>query len=170
MNSNSTVVEEIKVTYKPTTIQNIQIKSSRDAFSVLFNHYDPDTISLQESFTTIYLNQQNMIKGIHTLSMGGITSTVVDIRLVLSIALKSASTGIVIAHNHPSGALKPSQQDLALTEKIRAACKMLDIKLLDHLIISPQHEYYSMADSGDLCEMTGSSSLNETEPGTWFSE
>jgi len=157
MNTSSSVVEEIKVIYQPTSIPNIAIKTSRDAYSVFIKQYDLNTISLQESFFIIYLNQQNMVKGIHRLSVGGISSVLVDIRLILSIALKSASTGIILSHNHPSGNLKPSQQDMNITEKIRSCCKLLDIKLFDHLIISPYDTYYSMADSGDLFDF----SLNE---------
>lgn len=160
MNIPSSVVEEIKVSYQPTSIPNISIKTSRDAYSVFIKQYDMNTIALQESFFIIYLNQQNMVKGIHRLSVGGISSVLVDIRLILSIALKSASTGIILSHNHPSGSLKPSQQDMNITEKIKSSCKLLDIKLFDHLIISPYDTYYSMADGGDLFDISSNKSDN----------
>jgi DNA repair protein RadC len=89
------------------------------------------------------------------LFVGGIASTIVDIRLIFSIALKSASTSIVISHNHPSGTLKPSQQDLALTKRLREGCQIFEIKLVDHLILSPYGNFYSMADEGDLYSMAG---------------
>lgn len=129
---------------------NKPIRSSQDSYEIIKKYFDEDTLSLYETFIIMYLNQNNMVIGVHVHSKGGITSTVVDIRLVLAIALTSACTGIILAHNHPSGALKPSQPDLTLTEKIKAGCKILDIKLLDHLIISPNQTYFSMADSGDL--------------------
>lgn len=150
MNALSSVVSEIKVSYQPTKIDNKKIKTSLDAYEILKQYFDEDTLALQETFIIMFLNQSNMPIGVYTVSNGGITSTIVDIRLILAMALKCVCTGLVLAHNHPSGGLKPSQLDLTLTEKIRAGCKLLDIKLFDHLIISPYNSYYSMADSGDL--------------------
>ena len=144
------IVEEIKLSYLPTNIQQTPIQSSKVAHSVLSEYFDKDTIALHETFVVMYLNHQNCIKGIHKHSMGGINSTVVDIRLVLSVALKSASSGLILAHNHPSGSLKPSKNDLDLTEKLSAACKIMDIRLHDHLILSPDGHYYSMADAHDI--------------------
>jgi len=150
MNALSSVVSEIKVSYQPTKIDNKKIKTSLDAYEIMKQYFDEDTLALQETFIIMFLNQSNMPIGVYTISKGGITSTIVDIRLILAVALKCACTGLVLAHNHPSGGLKPSSPDLKLTEKIRAGCKLLDIKLFDHLIISPYNSYYSMADSGDL--------------------
>lgn len=82
-------------------------------------------------------------------SSGGITGTIVDPRLILSVALKIAATSIVISHNHPSGFIKPSQADIQLTEKIKNAGELLDIQLVDHLILT-QEEYYSFADDGKI--------------------
>jgi DNA repair protein RadC len=97
----------------------------------------------------MYLNRANRVLGIFPTSVGGITGTVADPQLILSVALKTASTGIILEHNHPSGALKPSQSDIDLTIKIKEGGKLLDIKLLDHLILSPnEKEYYSFADEG----------------------
>lgn len=88
--------------------------------------------------------------GVYPLSTGGITGTMVDIRLILSVALKEAATGIILAHNHPSGNLQPSSADRDLTAKIKDACKYFDISLLDHLIIAPDRKYYSFADEGGI--------------------
>jgi len=84
------------------------------------------------------------------MSSGGITAVIADVRLILAVALKTASSAIIVSHNHPSGSLKPSQQDLDLTLKIKEAGAYMDIKLLDHLIITPNDEYLSMADEGIL--------------------
>ena len=154
MDISSSVVEEISISYKPTRIGNKPIVTSLDAYEILRLYYDPNTVALQESFVVIFLNNQNFVKGIHRLFVGGIASTIVDIRLIFSIALKSASSSIVISHNHPSGVLKPSQQDLALTKRIREGCQMFEIKLFDHLILSPYGNYYSMADEGNLFGMS----------------
>lgn len=80
---------------------------------------------------------------------GGISSTVVDVKLIIAEALKVLASGIILVHNHPSGEVKPSSADYALTEKIKKACVLLDISLLDHLIIT-RNNYYSFADEGDL--------------------
>lgn len=152
----SSVVEEIQVVYRPTKIGNKPVATSMDAYEILRYYFDPNTIALQESFVVIFLNNQNFVKGIHRLFVGGIASTIVDIRLIFSIALKSAATSILVSHNHPSGALKPSKQDLALTQRLREGCKMFEIKLMDHLILSPYGNFYSMADEGDLYSMAGS--------------
>ncbi len=83
------------------------------------------------------------------MSSGGITGTIVDLRMIFSAALKANATNIMIAHNHPSGNTKPSQADKHMTAKIRQAGELLDIKLLDHLIITSE-SYYSFADDGVL--------------------
>lgn len=97
----------------------------------------------------MHLNRANKVLGIHKLSTGGLTSTIADIRILLSVALKTMATAIIISHNHPSGVLKPSQADILLTEKIREAAKLLDIELLDHLIVSTDG-YYSFAQEGKI--------------------
>lgn len=95
------------------------------------------------------LNRANKLKGYYHLSTGGQTGTVIDHRRILRQALYDEATGIILAHNHPSGTLKPSEQDIHITQKLKEACKILDINLLDHLIVS-QTSYYSFADEGIL--------------------
>jgi len=98
-----------------------------------------------EEFWILYLNNANAVIKIKQLSKGGITGTVVDIRLILKQALEWGAVGLIVAHNHPSGQLKPSRSDLALTQKLIKATSVLDIKLLDHLIIT-ESSYFSFAD------------------------
>ncbi len=98
----------------------------------------------------MYLNRSNRVIGVYHMSTGGITGTVVDIRLLLSVALKTAATGIILAHNHPSGNLKPSEADKELTNKIKKASEYMDIKLLDHLIIAQEGKYFSFNEDGLL--------------------
>ena len=143
-------VNEIKVSYqeKLLTLQSEKIKSSQDASMLLFEHWDKNTIGLYESFKILLLNNSNKVKGIYELSSGGITGTVVDIRLLFAVVLKSISVGIILAHNHPSGNLKPSELDKTLTHKIKNASEYLDIKLLDHLILTPDGSYFSFSDNG----------------------
>jgi len=141
-------VNEIKVSYqeKLATLQSEKISSSQDAAKLIFDHWDKKTIGLHESFKILLLNNSNKVKGIYELSSGGITGTMVDIRLLFAVVLKSISVGIILVHNHPSGNLKPSESDKRLTEKIKKASEYLDVKLLDHLILTPSGDYFSFSD------------------------
>ena len=126
--------------------EKIQISSSSDLFKVLH----PYLGDLQtEQFWAIFLNQNNRILGKVQLSSGGINQSVVDVRILFKNALEHFATGIVVAHNHPSGNLKPSQEDLKITKQITEAGKLLNIQLLDHIIIS-QNSYFSFADESLL--------------------
>ena len=102
-----------------------------------------------EEFWVVYLNNSNKVLQTSQLSKGGITGTVVDIRLAFKNALQIGAVAVILAHNHPSGTLKPSQADIKLTNKIKIAGESLDIKVLDHLIVT-EHSYYSFADEGRI--------------------
>lgn len=102
-----------------------------------------------EVFVVVYLNQSNKVLHHEIISEGGITGTVADPRIILKNALSQNATSIVLSHNHPSGNLKPSRQDELLTEKIKQAAQFLDIKVLDHIIVS-EEGYFSFADEGLL--------------------
>lgn len=145
-------VNEIQISYKEKRAisKSNSIKSSKDAASILFRQWDTNTIGLQESFKVLLLNNSNKVKGIYQLSTGGITGTLVDIRILFAVILKSLSVGIILAHNHPSGKLKASNADIQLTDKIKKAALYFDVKVLDHLIIIPNGEFYSFADNGQL--------------------
>lgn len=141
------MLTELKLSYHPKKIVGPKITSSSDAYRLLLPLYDPGTIELQEMFMILFLNRANQAIGWYKLSVGGITGTVADPRLILGVALKTASCSIVISHNHPSGNLTPSLADKQLTEKIAAACKFMDICLLDHIIVTPT-SFLSFADEG----------------------
>jgi DNA repair protein RadC len=102
-----------------------------------------------EVFAVVYLNKANKINHYEMISKGGMTSTVVDPRIIFKKAFEVAATSIVLCHNHPSGNLKPSRQDEELTHKIKEAAKYLDIQVIDHLIVSDEG-YFSFADEGIL--------------------
>ena len=102
-----------------------------------------------EEFWIIYLNNSNKVIQKNQLSKGGISGTLVDVRLALKTALEVGATGIILAHNHPSGTLKPSNSDKQLTTKLKTAAQSLDIKILDHLIIT-EKAYFSFADESLL--------------------
>ena len=141
---------EVKLSYSPklTGAERPQIRSSRDAADILFSHW-PDDLELRESFYVLLLNRANRVNGIYQVSSGGIAGTLVDAKLVFIAALKSLSSGVILAHNHPSGSLRPSEADLNLTRKLKEAGELLDILVLDHLILT-RHGYYSFADEGLL--------------------
>jgi DNA repair protein RadC len=142
-------VAEITLCYKPAISNKPIVTTSLDAYNVIYSFFDADNIALQEQIVVLYLNRANRVIGIYKLSTGGITGTVVDIRLILSVALKSAATGLIIAHNHPSSSLKPSRQDEDISSKLTAAGNLMDIKLFDHLIVCPEEgKYLSFADEG----------------------
>ncbi|MCF6168808.1 JAB domain-containing protein [Lutibacter sp.] len=143
-------VNEIKISYKEKIriSKSIAIKSSTDAGKLLFEHWDKNTIGLQEAFIVLLLNNSNKVKGIYHLSTGGLTGTLVDIRILFAVILKSLSIGIILAHNHPSGKLQPSEADKQLTQKIKKAAVLFDVKVLDHLILIPNGEFYSFSDNG----------------------
>ena len=128
------------------TVKVTRIKGSQDAFELLY----PMIGELQhEEFWIVYLNNSNKVIHKSQLSKGGITGTLVDVRLVLKQALELGAVGIILAHNHPSGTLRPSMSDKQITEKLKKATEALDIKILDHLILA-QHDYLSFADQGIL--------------------
>ena len=126
--------------------EKVQIRESSDLFKVL-HPYLSDLHT--EEFWAVYLNQNNRIVGKSKLSSGGINQSVVDIRILFKAAIDHFATAIVIAHNHPSGNLKPSQEDRNITKQIADAGKILSIQLLDHIIVS-QNSYFSFADEGLL--------------------
>lgn len=123
-----------------------KIAGSKDAFELLY----PLMGELEhEEFWIVYLNNSNKVIHKSQLSKGGITGTLVDVRLVLKQALELGAVGIILAHNHPSGGLRPSAADKRITKKLKDASEALDIRVLDHLIVT-QHDYLSFADNGLL--------------------
>lgn len=119
-----------------------KISSSRSVFDIM----QPILGELpHEEFWILYLNNSNKVIQKNQLSKGGITGTLVDVRLVLKNALEVGATALILCHNHPSGTLKPSEADKAVTAKLKSAAKSLDIKVLDHLIIT-EKAYFSFAD------------------------
>ena len=143
-------VNEIQISYreKLSTLKSLSITNSKDVGALLFKNWDPDTIGLHETFKILLLNRSNKVKGIYPLSHGGITGTLVDMRILFAIVLKTLSVGIILAHNHPSGQLKASEPDKQLTKKIQQAALLFDVTVLDHIILAPDGRYYSFADNG----------------------
>ena len=126
------------------SIERVPIKSSNDVANFL-------TIKLKdlpyEVFAVLLLNRANKIIDFEIISRGGITGTIADPRLILKLAIENNATGLILCHNHPSGNLQPSKADKDITEKIIKAAAFLDIKILDHLIVSDEG-YFSFLDEG----------------------
>lgn len=130
-----------------SALEKPKISTSRDIFNLLNSYFLDKPI---EEFYVVFLNQGHRVLGIELISKGGMTSTVVDIRIIFKRALEVAGTArLVLAHNHPSGNLSPSEADRVLTQRIKDAGKLLDINVLDHVILA-ENGYYSFADEGIL--------------------
>ena len=123
-----------------------QVRSSNDIFENIHPHLSD---LAHEEFWVIYLNKANRIISKEKVSSGGVAGTVVDVKIILRLALQKLASGIILAHNHPSGNLQPSEADISVTKKLRDAAKLMEIAVLDHLIIGDR-DYYSFADNGIL--------------------
>ena len=104
-------------------------------------------LSSETSYSYLFLNRANKALGVSLISKGGMAETVMDVKIILQTALKVHASGIILSHNHPSGNLRPSEPDKQITSKIKEACKVLDLHLLDHIILT-EESYYSFADEG----------------------
>jgi DNA repair protein RadC len=144
-------VAEIQLIYKSNVkpSERLKISTSKDAQGALMKSWDGTKLELVEQFKVMLVNRANKVLGIFELSTGGVTGTVADPKLIFAAAIKGAACGIIMAHNHPSGNLAPSQADIDLTRKIKEGGRLLEIQLLDHIILTSEG-YYSFADEGLL--------------------
>jgi DNA repair protein RadC len=138
---HSEFVAEIQLKYIPKDIKRRDlgsIRKSAEAYDFLYPLYDQDTIGLTEVFIVVFLNRASRVIGYNIHSIGGITGTVVDIKLIVATALKCACSSILISHNHPSGNLEPSKNDKLQTNQLIKALEVFNLELLDHIIVSPE--------------------------------
>lgn len=144
---NSSAVNEIQLSYKrPLSTENmLQVCKAESAYQVFFSQWDENRIDLVEDFKMLLLNRANRLIGIYHVSSGTTAGTLVDTKLVFVAALKANASGIILAHNHPSGNLRPSNEDRSLTKRLTNAGELLDIKVLDHIIVANEG-YYSFAE------------------------
>jgi DNA repair protein RadC len=140
---------EIQVYYSTQNTQKEKINSVQTAYEFLLSSWNLGTLELQEEFKVILLNRANEALGIYSLSKGGISGTVVDVRLLFAVALKCNASGVIICHNHPSGNTSPSEADITLTKKIKKCSELFEITLIDHLIIT-KDAFYSFSTEGLL--------------------
>jgi len=144
------VTPELSIKFKRNPdVMSVKITTSNDCANFLRNIFNADTIEWSEEFIVVFLNQANQTIGYAKLSVGGLTSVVVDVRSVMTYAINSRCTALILAHNHPSGNLIPSQADKLICEKVKQACKIFDITVLDNLILT-KDSHYSFCDNGIL--------------------
>lgn len=142
---------EVRLTYKTKVkpSDRIQINKSIDAYHIFIDRWNKDTLEHIEEFKILLINRSNKVLGMASISSGGTTGTVTDVKLILQYALKTNAKGIILCHNHPSGNLNPSESDLKTTKKIKESAIIMDMEVLDHIIIIPNEiNYYSFADEG----------------------
>lgn len=143
---------EISLSYqnKVATKDRPKITSSQSAYELLHRAWDKDKIELQEQFFILLLNNSNHVLGRVHLSSGGTTGTFIDLKYIVVAIAKTNASGVILAHNHPSGKLEPSGSDKYITRKISEVCKLIGSPVLDHIIVTPHDGYFSFSDNNLL--------------------
>jgi len=143
-------ISEVEMTYKQKVKASLRpkVNSSKDCEEIFKLFFNENTIELKEEFWAMFLSRSNKVIGMLKVSDGGTSGTVVDCKFVLLGLAKLNASGVILCHNHPSGNNRPSAEDINLTKKIKEACRLIDCSLMDHLIITPENEFYSFADEG----------------------
>jgi DNA repair protein RadC len=151
MEKDSMAVAEIQLTYKSDVkpSQRPKINGSKDAYYVFLENWDDSKIEFVEQFKVLLLNRANKALGVFEVSSGSSTGTIADPKLIFAAAIKANACGIILAHNHPSGNLQPSQADIDLTKKVKDGGKLLEIQVVDHLIVT-REGFYSFVNEGLL--------------------
>lgn len=141
-------VAEIRMSYSHAinAKDRVTVNSSRISYDIFMRHWS-ENIGLQEEFYILLLDRSNRVIGHRMISRGGVSSTLVDLRIIFACALKCCASAIIFAHNHPSGNLQPSEMDKRLTSRAIKAGELLQIKIWDHIIVAPEGGYYSFADN-----------------------
>lgn len=142
-------ISEIQIVYrnKVSVSDRPKVTCSKDADNIFRSTWDVNRIELLEQFKIMLMDRRNACIGISNISTGGIAGCVADPKIIFATALKARASGIIMAHNHPSGNLTPSQADIDLTRKMKEAGKFLEIGVMDHLIMTSE-SYRSFADEG----------------------
>jgi DNA repair protein RadC len=141
-------IRRIKLISEPTDIPNVKITTSKDAYEYMKHFYFED-VTIFESAFILLLNKSNITTSYVKISQGGTIGTVIDGKLIAKYAIDDLAQGVILVHNHPSGNLSPSTEDINITKKVKESLAILDIKLLDHIIFTTMG-YTSMADEGLL--------------------
>ncbi|MBE7172487.1 MAG: JAB domain-containing protein [Williamsia sp.] len=147
--SSQFAVTEVELVYrnKRRPEDRPKLADSLSAYGLLLQAWDMNRIELVEQFKIMLLDRGHSCLGISDISSGGISACIVDPKIIFATVLKARATSVILAHNHPSGSLQPSQADIDLTKKLKDGSALLDVSVLDHLIVTP-FSYYSFADEG----------------------
>lgn len=148
VNLNNLGEVEVSYKYKSTLENRLVVKTPEDALNTLRCLFHTERMGIQEQFIVIFLNRANMVIGSCNLFKGSNSACVVDVKLILAVGLKLMANSVIISHNHPSGNLKPSSEDISLTKKIQSALDAVEMSLLDHLIVSPDFKYLAFSEEG----------------------
>lgn len=143
---------EVTIHYEPQikASQQPKIACSQDIYKLLIERvFDMKTIQHKEFFYVLLINRSGRLIGVHLVSQGGLNGTIADVRIIMQTAILSNASGIILCHNHPSENTKPSNEDDSITKKVKKACNLMEIRLLDHIIVSSEG-YYSYTDEGVL--------------------
>jgi DNA repair protein RadC len=142
------MIKQYSLKTEKTDFEKVSITSSKNAADYIRQFYSDD-IEIYESFFILLLNRANKTIGYAKISQGGITGTYVDKKIIAKYVIDSLASGIIIAHNHPSGNLTPSDADKRITKEIKEICTLIDSSLLDHVILTSEG-YLSFSDEGIL--------------------
>jgi DNA repair protein RadC len=142
-------VAEIQLSYKNNVklSQRPIVRCSKDAYNIFLQSWDKSKIEFVEQFKVMLTNRGQKVLGVLEISTGGVSGTVADPKVIFAAAIKGNACGFILAHNHPSGNLIPSQADIDLTRKMKEGGKILEIQLLDHIIVTSEG-YYAFSDDG----------------------
>ena len=143
------MLPEFTIKYKTGKIKKVKFEASYKIVDFFRELYDQDTIECTETVIVIFCNHNLETIGWFKLSYGGIKEAIFDIKMIMAISANCMATGIILSHNHPSGNVKPSKNDIKMTYNCEKALEYIDTKLLDHIIVSNEH-YYSFFDERKL--------------------
>lgn len=143
-------ISNVRIVYEPEVLPEDRyvVNSSKDATRIAVENWDG--IYHHESFRIMLLDAAHQVLGIQTVSTGGVASTVVDLKICIQAAVLGNATLVIAMHNHPSGTMRPSENDEKLTARLKRAFESVDISMLDHVIVGGRGEYYSFADNEKL--------------------
>src|ERR1035437_10838163 len=149
--SNYRKLPELELKYKSGKNEKVKIKSSIDSATVLRKLFNADTIEYNEEVIVLYLNGANKTIGWIKHSSGGTSQSVLDVKMILTSGLLCGASNIILAHNHPSGEMRPSEADKVITRRLKAGCDAIGMSLIEHIILSGEDEnYYSFSDDGRM--------------------
>lgn len=145
-------INEIDIVKKDIVPLNFDTKigNSKDASRIFYEIWDKNSLNVNENAYILFLSKSNNVKSYYFLSKGGIDGTIMDVELISALAVKTLSKGVILAHNHPSGNLMPSDADIKMSRQVKDALRLFNILLIDSLILTPSGQYTSLVDEGRL--------------------